>query len=311
MSRTINIQNFLSTDINLNSCVITKSLNTHYRWNFLALLWHRNELNSLTVCENIEKAIRELKNPLNDEQKEHALKNLRAMKVKFENSADLEKSVNCGLCIDTIINLINGTQQRPSAPQPAVAPQQPSGLYPVIVPSREQEQVQQRVRASAQKATPAPQATAPSATIKTQAPVTKQHSVIDAVEKHDTHGAMKKLRDAISLSTSRKEISDAIATVIAPDLERIKKIETGITTGDRLAFYFNRELIYSRHENKYFFNAQKLIDNNGFRNYTVVRVEAIEINKVVQAIREDGKFEVGGQLRIHMQALGYDYKETV
>lgn len=98
---------FLSTELNLNSYVLTKSLGLISRWNVFSRIFNGKKLDCVKLLDNINLTIQKLGRPITEEEKKTALKNLEAMNNKFLNTADQGKLGNCTNIINSIKAVIN------------------------------------------------------------------------------------------------------------------------------------------------------------------------------------------------------------
>jgi len=108
----------------------------------------------------------------------------------------------------------------------------------------------------------------------------------------------------------KTETTTTTSIQLAPDMSRIAEIEKGVTEEDRKSYFFKRHLIYYRHEDKYYFNALQVKGQGFSRTCTQVLVDAKEVNQQVQNIKQSGTNDIGALLRMRMQEMNIDFKET-
>lgn len=101
-----NFNKLLSTQLNLESHLLTESLDSVH-WLRLDLRYTRsNEFDSRKLCENIKHTFEKYNKPLNNDERNKAVSNLNAMKAKFSRSKDSYKASECKKIIEEILGNI-------------------------------------------------------------------------------------------------------------------------------------------------------------------------------------------------------------
>lgn len=276
-----NFSSFLNKQIDLSSCVLTNSLGTISRFNIFSRIFHRNDLDSKEICENLKNRIDDLRAPLQGTLKVTALVNLNSMKLKFAKSKDQNKANDCSKIIDQIIGKINIEEAPPKQNR-----NQAKNNIGNVSPKKEQKKIE-TVTSTEERKMPTSS--------------TKRHI--------DPNGVQAKLIEVISKSDQKVETTTMNISKMVPNIDKINKIEAGVTEEDRKRHGFKRHLIFIRHENKYYFNAL-VASGTGFNRVcgqTLVSADAI--NEQIKVVKQTGSFNLGALLRQRMNEMNIGFKE--
>ncbi len=135
-----NFKTFLTGKfIDLSGSVFTDSFKAIGRWNIISRIFHRDELNSENLCENIKDKITDLIKKNNGNAKgilggewetEVAILNLNALRTMFNKAANAGKNVDKNLrCVDTIDNIFKKiSPKQKQSPQAPHVNQPPVGI---------------------------------------------------------------------------------------------------------------------------------------------------------------------------------------
>ncbi len=285
-----NFKQFLSTEINLSSNVLTDRLGTINRFNLFSRLAHRSELDSRNICKNIEKHIKTIS--LTEQEKQMALKNLNAMKNKFCSSADVAKGQDCSTTIQSIESYLNqksvanlNTQSKAS---------KKSTTYKSTtsaLPNSEKQPTQQPVK----QQTPT----------KTQQDDSKTIKQLSA-QNREKFRAQQTIVNAISRDTRSQGSVTTKTKTHAPNTERIKKIEKDLSEALRKEAGDYVKMIHYPWDKEcpYKYVALRKTIKNGFEVIERVLVPALTINKIVKENANNGSFDVGALLREKRKEMG-------
>jgi len=291
-----NFRIFLSKEFDLSSYVITDSMETIHRFNIFSRISQSKYLDSKNICKNIELTLNQIQT-LSGEEKEMAIKNLNNMRNKFSKSSDYFKAEECKKIIDRVTSKIHvGSSRLPSS---HIIP------HTNTVSSKTSKDTKKKV----EKQNPeAEKRTQPNRVTVSQTHLSSQAKSILS-QTQDPYGAQKNLVTVISLCNKKTETTTVSSQLIVPNMTRIAKIEEGVTELDRKQHNFTRHLVYYRHEDKYYFNALKVKNENGFRTCTQTLVEAQEIKQQIQKIKENGVNDIGALLRERMKEMNIGFSE--
>ena len=104
----VNLGKFLSQDLKIESNVVTENLDTISRYNLISRVSHRDVLDSVKICQNIQLALKGRK--LSPEEERCAKINLKNMQNKFSKS-----SSKGGKCTEIINQIFKSFNPQPAA----------------------------------------------------------------------------------------------------------------------------------------------------------------------------------------------------
>ncbi len=266
---TTKLGRFLSQDLKIESNVITENLDTISRFNLFSRVVHRNELDSVKICENIERALKG--NKLNAEQERYAKINLKNMQIKFAKSSS--KGDKCTQIINQILN--------------SLTPQS------VHVETR-------KISPGATVATPPPPITPLAA-----APVEqKEPAHVKILKGNSQYTAIEALRNATGTDTrSVQELHSVQKSMIAnrARMEQIAK-QSGVTEADIRSCPDFGHFIQSNGEWRSVTIRKEI--QGGIPHLQRVLVKAEVVTSAIHEIRRTGKRYDDSMFLQHARALG-------
>ncbi len=267
----VNLGKFLSQDLKIESNVVTENLDTISRYNLISRVTHRDVLDSVKICQNIQSALKGRK--LSPEEERCAKINLQNMQIKFSKSSS--KGSQCNEIINQIFKSLN--------PQPAVV--------------------------EPRKSSPrAHYGTVPAAAVKPAPAVVpaKKEELADVkmLQSNPQFAAIKALRDATGKDTRSQEEVHSVQKSMVANLARMKKIamDSGVTEAEiRTCSDFGHFIQYNGEWSSV--TIRKEVEG-GIPHLQRVLVKAEVVKTAIDEIRRSGKRYDDSMFLQHAKALG-------